>query len=99
MAAGPRDNFNDNNLDTGLWSDASTGAGVVSETGGQLTLTPDTAAASHAEVLSVATYDLTNDVCSVQLVQYLNAGTNREALFGLQSDASNRLYWYISSSG
>ena len=32
-------------------------------------------------------------------MKYLKEGINGEGLFGLQSDASNRLYWYISSSG
>ena len=93
-----KDNFNDNSL-SALWTDVSDVGAVVSETGGRLTFTPDTIAENYAIVDSATTYDLTASVFTLRLVQYLDAGTNREAAFLLKLDASNRLYWYISSAG
>ena len=93
-----KDNFNDNSL-SALWTDESTGGGVVAETGGRLTFTPATDAENYPTVYSATTYDLTGAAFVLRLVSYLNAGTNREAVFLLFPSASNRLYWYISSSG
>ena len=92
------DNFDDNSLNTGLWT-ATNNAGVVgSETGSryQFAIAPSTAAYSY--LTSVATYDLTNSAVYVQLVDEGDQGIGSLEIFIVEvhSDSNNRLFWYLS---
>lgn len=93
------DNFNDNTMDSNLWS-VLVGPGSTVETGGQLAITPaTTAGAQYDGYTTINTYDLTGSGVTVQYVKGLNATLGCETTFNLQMDGNNYVSFLSTNTG
>jgi len=82
------DNFDDNVLDTGKWLIENNQLGTSTETGRVLVLhTKNSLANSYSVVFGNATYNLTNDIATVQFIQ--GGSGSQDTLYQWYIDGSN----------
>jgi hypothetical protein len=88
------DNFDDNSLDAGKWTNYGSN---VSETSQQLQVTT-TLAGDYAGIQSFTTYDLTGSSARVQVVDAGNQALTSLEVYPclLQIDASNYITWLVA---
>lgn len=93
------DNFNDNVMDTNLWS-LLVGTGTTAETGGQLTVTPasNNPGATYDGYSSVKTYNFTGSQASLELAQGVTATNGNEQAFTLEVNSSNAMTILLGGS-
>jgi hypothetical protein len=93
------DNFNDNTMDTNLWS-LLVGTGTTAETGSQLVLTPasNNPGSTYDGYSSVNRYDLTSSQATIELAQGVTATSGCEQAFTLEIDSSNAITMLLGGS-
>lgn len=93
------DNFNDNSMDTNLWSLMS-GTGTTAETGGQLTITPasNNPGATYDGYSSVGTFDFTGSQATIECVQGIASTTGVEQAFSIELNSSNSITLFLAGS-
>lgn len=93
------DNFNDNSMDTSLWT-LQVGTGTTAETNGQLVLTPasNNPGATYDGYSSVNTYDLTSSRASIECVQGVTAINGNEQSFTLEASTGNSITILLGGS-
>ncbi|TAH34084.1 hypothetical protein EYC59_03750 [Candidatus Saccharibacteria bacterium] len=93
------DNFNDNSMDTNLWT-LQTGTGSTAETGGQLVITPasNNPGSTYDGYASVNTYDLTSSQATVEIPTGINAANGDEQAFTLALNTNNSITMLLGGS-
>jgi hypothetical protein len=90
------DSFNDNTLDTSVFGSFGT---TVAETNQELEFQMAIAYANYLGVFTINRYNLTGDACIVKLVSAGNqALTSNQALFQLELDTNNQLYFLVETN-
>jgi len=84
------DDFNDNSIDSGLWSTYTGGAGCsVTETGGQIECTGASASGNEAQLYSNSSYDLSESYVEVEITG--SGGAGSDSYIYVQDSSFNRL--------
>lgn len=85
------DDFDDNSIDSGKWGETENNSATVTETGGQLVITPATSTVDSEGVLySLASYDLTGSYVYVEAVQVATLADGWTGM-NLYLDSSNEI--------
>jgi hypothetical protein len=93
-----RDGFNGTSIDTALW-DVSTSGGVTVTQNDQLIVTPvNSASQAYGAVTSDNTYDLTNSLLKVKVVQTISSSPSAETYLKLKNTAGTE-FFLMSQSG
>lgn len=89
------DDFDDNTLNTTLWTKVEGGSATVAETGGQIVVTfpASSTASTDGELQSVSTFDLTGSSVYIRVTNVPASATNADALFRIYTDANNYFQW------
>jgi hypothetical protein len=83
------DNFDDNSIDTGIWTTSVQNSATVAETTGKIVITPANSTDESIGTLStIASYSLISNYVQVQAVQVADT-TNCYTDFELRADATN----------
>jgi hypothetical protein len=93
------DDFNDNSMDTTLWTTIN-GSGTVSETSGRLSIAPASSfvGLDYQGYSSIRQYNLTGSQITIQLIQGMGTNAGDEQMFGAIMDDNNGIYWMITDS-
>jgi len=91
------DNFNDNTIDTTLWTVTPTGSDTLREVNGRVEIRPLSNQTGFYTCTSVATYDLTESQAHVELVRTLRALGSVSTGLAAVVDANNLVTIYVTN--
>lgn len=99
LASTLTDNFNDNSLNTGLWTAYADAGTSLAEANGRLELTLRANGNGYVGVFSVAQYDLTGSSVLVECPDRGTGGSGQTASIELDLDASNSIKVLCDGTG
>lgn len=93
------DNFDDNSIDSGLWSTGIAAGSSITETGGQLVIAPPVSATGYSYMDSNATYSLVGSSVTLELAGTISTSTGVEQIFEVMIDDNNYIMFFIANTG
>ena len=93
------DNFDDNSIDSGLWSTGIAAGSSITETGGQLVIAPPVSATGYSYMDSNATYSLVGSSVTLELAGTISTSTGVEQFFEVMIDDNNYIMFFIANTG
>jgi hypothetical protein len=90
------DNFNDDNLNTSLWTSFDSSANIQ-QIGGKIEaqLAKSTAGINYTSIYTNTTYDLTGSYIFAEFVKLPNVNTSAQGYIKVYIDSDNGIYWIV----
>ncbi len=86
-----KDNFNDNSIDTNIWTTNYTNGGTVTETGGQAVVTPNPSGTGYNAFFTSAVYNFIGSQLIIEVAQVCSVATSGDTFVQVNVDGSNDL--------